>query len=134
MNIKKEWPPNINELRSYFDFDGFKPVFAWGSILYNPSGDEIPIDLELHEAVHSQQQKQFSSVEFWWKKYVLDRVFRLEMELEAYSKQLEFIKKHTNAKIAKQALEDFSTTLSSKLYNLDLTKERSSTLIRLWSK
>lgn len=129
MQIKAEYPPNIAEIRKYLVPDE-KAVFAFGDVIYNPSGQDLDADLEFHENVHKIQQKNFTSPEIWWTAYLLDSSFRLSQEVEAYAKQYDFIKRHTPAKYYEACLEDFSEALSSPMYQLDISKDQARTLIR----
>lgn len=132
--IIKNWPPNIIKIRQHFpDLDRHVPVFAYGNVIYSPFLNDLPEDLIFHERVHFQQQAKFPSPDLWWERYLEDAGFRLEQELEAYVAQYWFVKKHI-PKAAKDALFDFSTALSSSLYNLDITTGRAATIIRLREK
>jgi hypothetical protein len=43
----------------------------------------MPQDLIEHEKVHLQQQFEYGDADAWWDKYLNDKTFRLEQELEA---------------------------------------------------
>ena len=136
MKIIKSWPPNKTELAQFFplNLSNYKPIFPWGEdIIYNPHEEEIPPDVMFHEQIHAKQQIQFMSPELWWSKYIWDREFRLSQEVEAYAKQLEFVKKTLNAKAVKEALDDFADNLSSPLYQLKIPKYKAHSLIRHYS-
>ena len=85
MQIVEDFPPNIAEIREVFPLKG-RELFAYGDIIYNPSGLNIPNELIAHECVHQEQQGE--NVEDWWKKYLTDPAFRYIMELEAH--QIEY--------------------------------------------
>lgn len=60
-------------------------LFAWGKIIYNPSGVSIPIWLRAHEGVHGRRQLAFEGgVEDWWDRYIEDSKFRMAEELPAH--------------------------------------------------
>ena len=129
MEVVKGFPPNIIEIRKHL-----KPpkgaIFCYGSKVYNPSGGEIPPDIELHEHVHIKQQSAYTSPEVWWAKYLLDVRFRRLQELEAYSKQYRFVKDALGAKAAKECLDELSDNMSSPQYKLEITKHQAETMIR----
>lgn len=85
MQIKKEYPPNINDITAKFPLT-LDVVFTYGDTIYSPAGTELPKHLIVHESIHSKQQLAMG-VEAWWKKYIEDESFRLEQELEAYAAQ-----------------------------------------------
>lgn len=131
MKIIKDWPPNKNELAQFFPLDlpNYKPIFPWGKdIIYNPHEEEIPPDVMFHEQVHAEQQGEFP--ERWWQRYALDKEFRKEQEVEAYAKQLQFVKNSLNAKAVKECLDDLADNLSSPLYQLGIEKHKAQSLIR----
>ncbi|MCK6462867.1 MAG: hypothetical protein L6Q29_03575 [Candidatus Pacebacteria bacterium] len=131
----KNYPPNYSELQRFFPLNlpDYVPLFPYGDILYNPSGGEIAPDVLFHEEIHSNQQKKFSTPEQWWAKYIYDRYFRLEQELEAYYLQWQFVKKSLGSKAAKECLEELSDNLSSPLYQLNLTRSQAKTKIRKYA-
>lgn len=132
MRVIQQNPPNYQELKRSFPIDDtrFNPLFPFGEVLYNPRGVEIPEDVLFHEEIHSRQQKHFTSPEVWWSKYILDKTFRLNQEVEAYSAQLKFIKKHVSNKIAKEVLFELASNLSSDLYRLNLSYQQAESMIR----
>lgn len=134
MKIIKDYPPNYSELKRFFPLDlpDYVPVFPWGDVLYNPSGNEISPDLMFHEEIHSKQQGDYP--EIWWQRYCSDSQFRLEQEVEAYAGQLNFVKRALGSKIAKEFLGCFAKDLSSPLYQLKITYFQAETLIRCHSK
>lgn len=133
IKIKQEYPPNIEEIKRYLETNQ-DTIYAYGSFVYNPSGKEIPPDVLTHENVHSQQQKNFASPELWWSKYLIDREFRKQEEVEAFAKQWRWIKPYLPSQGVKDALNEFAQLLSSPLYDLDLTHSQAETLIRYYEK
>lgn len=129
MIIKKELPPNIEEIRRA-GLGNEGTIYTYGDTIYNPSGEEIPEDIEFHEFIHSKQQKAYGSVENWWVKYCWDKEFRLEAEVEAYASQYAVIRKSYPVKACREALDEFASNLSSNMYQLYITKSRAESLIR----
>jgi hypothetical protein len=129
VKIVDKFPPNYSEIKAGGLSDE-NSIFCYGDIIYNPKGKEIPIDIHFHEEIHSGQQKLYASPQFWWFKYIHDKEFRKSQEEEAFSKQYNFVKKLYKNKEQKQALDEFATILSSKMYKLDITKSQAETIIR----
>ena len=127
MEIVKGYPPNIESIKLVFPVNDHT-VYAYGDIIYSPQGDKLRPDLIYHENVHKEQQA--GDPEAWWGKYLTDVQFRLEQEVEAYAKQVEFVRVHTTAKIAKKCLEDCAKQLASPLYNLGIDYYQACTMIR----
>jgi len=116
MKIIKEYPPNMGDIRrTFIAVDNHKPIFAYGNIIYNPHDVKITPDLEAHEQVHCDQQGDYPDV--WWFRYLSDRDFRFEQELEAYGTQYAFVKKHiNNSKLLDWGLDKMAEALSGELY------------------
>lgn len=132
MQVRNEYPPNYEQIR--LKFKAFpNTVYCFGETIYNPDGIEVPEDIIYHEWVHSEQQKVFGTPELWWAKYIVDAEFRTEQEVEAYAKQFQWIRKHTNSNIAKLALEEMSVNLSSPMYKTGLTYQQAFTRIRKYA-
>lgn len=129
MEILKGYPPNIETIKLAFDVTEDQ-LFPYGDKLYNPNDDEIAPDIMFHEQVHSEQQA--GNPEGWWHQYITDRDFRLSQEVEAYNKQLEFVKTEYNNKEVKGCLDELSDNLSSPLYKLNISKHKAETYIRKW--
>lgn len=134
MKILETPPPNFAEIKQYFDVDKYKPVFCYGDTIFNPYKTQIPIDIQIHEEVHSKQQSEYSNPSFWWQCYLLDKDFRAKMETEAYAVQWQWVKDNLPAKASKEALNEFAENLSSPLYDLDITTSQAETLIRHYGK
>ena len=128
MEIKKEFPPNFKEIKQNFPTSE-NTVYCYGNIIYNPSGQEIPIDIQYHESIHSRQQLKYMSPDIWWTKYIYDSNFRLTQELEAFAEQLNFVKRSLGSKASKYCLEELAENLSI-LYNLNISYYRAHSLIR----
>ncbi len=91
LEIKKEFPPNIKEIKKVFSLKGKKPIFAWNPVIYAPYGGDIDEPLKIHELTHFEQQGDYP--ELWWKYYLSDPKFRLEAEIEAYYNQFQALKR-----------------------------------------
>ncbi len=125
--IIKEYPPNYQRIKQVFN-PPENVIYCYGDKIYNPSDAKIEDHLLIHEGVHEKQQK-FIGVEAWWERYLTDKDFRLEQELEAYATQYNFIKSKTTEKIYSQFLDMFAKHLST-IYKLDISKNKAQVLIR----
>lgn len=128
MKVVKDFPPNFSEIKSVLNPDSTM-VYTYGNIVYNPSGGEIPADIEYHETIHQKQQSFYTDPSFWWALYLNDKRFRLEQELEAFYGQWQFVKRSLPSKIAEECLDELAFNLS-KLYNLAINRHQAKTLLR----
>lgn len=126
MNIVKSYPPNYELVKLALPVTESN-IYCYGDTIYNPSGGYIPDDILYHENVHKEQQGD--EVELWWNRYLRDKDFRYEQELEAYAKQYNLIKQHFSAQISKEALYELAKNLST-LYNIDISLHQAETSIR----
>lgn len=74
----------LKEFSKVFNIDE-DTVIAYDGIIY--SNKVLPPDMIVHEKTHLEQQRRYGLRKFT-KKYLNDKDFRLEMEKEAYQKQL----------------------------------------------
>ncbi len=92
MNIIHEKPPVYNLYRSAFGSavnweKGI--IIAYDNAIYSsitPSQDEIE-----HEKVHLRQQNDIG-LDIWVQRYIHDAKFRLDMETEAYVRQVNYLR------------------------------------------
>jgi hypothetical protein len=88
MEIKAAFPPNIDQIDEVFKVkDKTGIIYAYGSVIYNPSNIFIPEFLIAHESVHCKRQG--SDVEKWWEKYLTDVEFRYVEELHSHAKEFQ---------------------------------------------
>jgi hypothetical protein len=127
VKIEQGFPPNILEIKNKFPIT-VNTVYAYGETLYNPSGQEIPQDLMVHEETH-QRQQQVLGVEQWWGMYLTQDGFRLRQEVEAYGEQYKFLKTVLNRKGRLGILQRLAQTLSSPLYGNIINKKEAQELI-----
>lgn len=90
--MKLDYPPTYKQILKA----GMKPlhgtVYTYGDTIYNPDGIELPLDLVAHEMRHmSQQGKNEKGAKKWYKEYLLDTRFRLDVEADAYHAQYKFL-------------------------------------------
>ena len=132
MNKIQGFPPNYEEIKKFFPTSIYT-IYTWGENLYvHPLNDlEILPDVELHESIHSKQQKD---PVLWWRRYLVDPKFRLEQEVEAYAKQYAFIVKNVPTKLHKEYLFAYASDLASDMYGLGKSYAQMENLIRLTAK
>lgn len=125
MKIVEAFPPQWDEIIKSFPSAKYSKVLliTIGDTCYNPYKVVMRQDLMVHEEVHSHQQLSSGDVDKWINKYIHDSTFRFNAELEAYSVQLQFIKKIYGQKKYKEALKFFSKALSSPLYGKICSEE-----------
>jgi len=90
MKIKYEFPPIYDLVTKSFGSMDKYIVYTYGDTIYSPHGIVPSDNVIVHETVHSRQQDK--DPQSWWERYVEDKTFRLEQELEAYRAQYQFYK------------------------------------------
>ena len=131
IKIKEEYPPNIDLIREYLE-PPKGSIFAYDEIIYNPDKIQVYEDVIEHEKVHFKQQARFTSPDYWYIKYLIDKDFRKEQEIEAYSAQYQFLKKIIRNKELKQALQEMANALSND-YKLDILYFEAESRIRKYN-
>ncbi len=106
----------LKEFSKYFKIDN-DTVIAYIDTIY--SNHILPPDVLVHELVHIEQQKKHGITTFT-KRYLNDKKFRLEMEKEAYIKQLNSIQ---DVGLREAVLKDVINALTSGLYGNVTYKE-----------
>jgi hypothetical protein len=82
--------------------------------------------------VHIKQQGD--NPKEWWDKYLTDKKFRLEQEVEAYGIQFASLKSVVRDDISKQFLTRFAVVLSSPMYGSMLSLQEAESKIRNYAK
>ncbi len=128
MKIINKLPPIYNKIIK----SDLKPnkytIYTYGDVIYNPNNLNIPDDLIVHESIHSRQQ--IHNVDEWWNKYLLNKEFRLNQELEAYVAQYRFIcMKVKDRNQRNKILLDICNILSSEIYGNIITSSIARKLI-----
>ena len=134
MTIVCGFPPNFDAIAAAFPMDKFtRAIFCYGSTIYNPSGGAISEALVEHEAVHEAQQG--SSINEWWRAYIVDPAFRLAQEIPAHQREYEVFCETARDRVARRLyLSNISRRLASPLYGNLITLDRARTLIKGFSK
>lgn len=129
MKIIKGYPPNIELIKITL---GIYPnaLYCYGDTVYTPEGHDIPLDIQLHEKVHIEQQAKELNPDLWWSKYLKDRDFRQEMEVEAYAVQYAYVKGKIPVQGSAQCLFELANNLKSPQYKLGLSYGKAESLIR----
>ena len=109
MKIVNSTPPNIDQIKEKFPLSG-NEIFAFGDIIFNPGGFDIPAWLVAHEEVHQKQQGD--DVEGWWGRYLVDAEFRYQMEFEAHLREYKSYCYHVKDRNAQTR---YLTTVARKL-------------------
>lgn len=128
MEIVAGYPPNYAEIKKKFKFNNQNVVFTYGDKVYVPNGKPLPDHLEVHESTHIKQQAEIGA-EKWWERYLQDKNFRLEQEVEAYKNQYAFISQNYGRNDRKGFLKKISNDLSSEMYGGIVTRKEAVDLI-----
>lgn len=125
MKVVNKYPPNYKAICEAIPnvVNQKDAVFTYGDTIYNPYKGEIQDHLEVHESVHMNQQKKVGRDE-WWSKYLTDRDFRLEQEVEAYRAQYKFVFKSYGRAVATGFLREIANDLSGKMYGDILNRKQ----------
>lgn len=124
MKVIKAFPPNFVQLSKHFPIKG-KPgiLYAYGDVLYNPSGVKVTPWIMAHEEVHGmRQQDEGMSLGEWWDSYINYDDFRLKEELLAHRAEWQTYKS-VHDWSSGYYLDTISTRLSSPLYGSLLSFE-----------
>lgn len=86
MELVRERPPLFDEIDAAFNVKGAPILFAWGAVIYAPSGIvDVGRHMQAHEEVHGMRQLAYpGGVEAWWRRYIADPEFRLAEEIVAH--------------------------------------------------
>lgn len=131
MKIMQQFPPNYAAICSRFPAVRLMPgiIFAYGDRVYNPSGNELPDHVIVHESVHFEQQKE-SGPATWWARYLQDNEFRLSQEVEAYQAQYRYLCATSDRGHRRRILKKIIHDLSGAMYGKMLTKKEAEALIK----
>lgn len=142
----------FDEIAKVFDVRGKPVLFAWGDIIFAPSGvSSVSPQLIAHEGVHGKRQKSFSytklfirgepepidldadreqSIAGWWKMYLSDPEFRLEEEkLGHRAEYLALCAALPSRSDRRRHLSHVAGRLASPLYRYSITKEQAKTYL-----
>lgn len=114
MIISKKIPPIYDTIKKVLNVNWDRGIcIVYGDTCH--SKYPLSEDLKVHEETHVRQQTIWGPEE-WWRKYLSDKKFRLEQEIEAYQNQAEWIKTNSPANYRRIALNQIAKDLSSGLY------------------
>lgn len=131
MKTVRAFPPNYADIcKAIPSVRGMRGVvFTYGDACYvQPTGNPtLSLDLEAHEETHVQQQAEIGA-DVWWQRYLSDKKFRLEQELEAYKVQYVVLQQFPRA-VRRKRLAAISKDLGGKMYGGIITSEQAKRLI-----
>lgn len=118
----------FDEISEAFNMCGKDVIFAWGGVIYNPSGLAIPPELIEHERVHCHRQGK--DVEGWWRRYIDDPAFRLAEEIPAHHAEYMHLIQSGNRNQRRRALKTVAGRLASPLYGRMISAEASKRVVK----
>ncbi len=131
MYIKNEKPPIWEEANAMFEIDHSRAIYTYGDTIYNPAAIAIDELLLVHESVHSGQQEQCGGPQNWWRKYLADKNFRLDEEVEAYHAQYRAMcKRYKDGNTQTRYLHEIASHLASPLYKIGISQPEAMRRIR----
>lgn len=95
--IVKDFPPNFEIISLAMPKAGRDHTYSYGGKIYNPSGKELPVEIQYHELIHWEQQQEMGGSDAWWNEYCINPDFRLDQEMEAYCRQYRYMRERTEA-------------------------------------
>lgn len=97
--ITEQLPPNFKQIELYVSSGAFEPakgeIYPYAPYIFNPNKTYIDAPLLVHMITHILQQEKMG-VKAWWDKYLRDKSFRLEQEIEAFQTQYRELKKEVS--------------------------------------
>lgn len=126
-----EYPPNIADIRAAFPSIVGRDsiIFAYAPDVYVPSGEPMSPQLAAHEATHIRQQGDNPA--HWWSRYLSDREFRYEQELEAHRVEYQVVCHRIKDRNARALyLNDMSSRLASGMYGSVVSRREAIAAIR----
>ena len=116
--------PLLEEYRKVFPITD-RTIFAYDHDIY--TNYDLPPDLIVHEEQHHKQQDEYG-LNYWIANYLNDVNFRLDMEIDAYRKQLRSIKdRNFRYKIMLESV----IHLASGLYGNIITREEATKRLKI---
>lgn len=139
MKIVNELPPEklLNGIRAAgMAPDLTRTFFTYGDTIYNPGGMNLPDHIIEHEEVHCDQQAAYAGgVDGWWSRYLLDPLFRVQQEAEAYGMQYRYMCAHQKDRNARtRILLDLAGFLSGPMYGRTINRQAAADLIKKHAK
>lgn len=118
MQVVVGYPPNFAAISAAFpQARNTGVLFAYGEIVYNPSGVVIPPQLIAHEGVHEIQQVATGGPSKWWTSYIDDAMFRLAQELPAHQAEFaHYCRRVKDRNLQAKMLHGIASRLSGPLY------------------
>lgn len=132
MKIVVGRPPNYEEIVAAFPLAARMPgvIFAYGSEIFNPSGNLLPASLVVHESVHSERQAEVGGPSLWWRDYISDIEFRFGEEVLAHRAEYQhFNTSGAGRNARRQYLSQVAHRLASPLYGSMVSASKAKALI-----
>jgi hypothetical protein len=128
MKILTEKPKIYDRLNKEFGADWDKGVIiTYGGNIYCKAGAVSP-DLLVHEMVHVRQQEGWDADEYA-EKYLNDKLFRYEKEVEAYKAQADWLRKNVRDRNKLNRILRHIWTAMSTMYGDMITFQEAQKLI-----
>lgn len=130
LRVAIERPPNFAEIaRVFVGVERVRGVlFCYGDTVFDPDGVGLTDALLAHEQVHSDRQG--STPDEWWARYLTDTAFRLGEEVPAHQAEYRVIYSAERERSQRrQHLKSIAQRLSGPLYSHMLTFDKARKLI-----
>ena len=129
--IIEDFPPLYDDIVEAFGLKSDNSIlFSWGDRLYNPHSLVIVPQLIAHEAVHGERQGTHWDIIDWWKRYMDDRLFRLQEEIPAHRAEYEYMAANGNRAQRRGCLRVVANRLAAPLYGRLLSRSSAEAVLR----
>lgn len=126
-------PPVYEAVRKAWglDWETRGVVMVYGDTIHQSFPEKMDPDLYVHELVHVRQHTAYpGGAEAWWKRYMEDKTFRIDQELEAYRTQYKWCQENVDRNTRRAILKHCAKDLSSDLYGNVMTYDQAVDLIK----
>lgn len=135
MRLVRDRPPLYDEICKVFDVRGKPVLFAWGDVIYAPSGvSSVSKQVMAHESVHGRRQLTYidgigydsgmKRIEHWWHRYLIDATFRLAEEKLGHKAEYEELCEMLPSRSDRRRhLSHVAGRLAAPLYRYAITKD-----------
>lgn len=129
MKIIIDYPPIYDYIRKVFPDANRGVIFAWGGIIYNPSGIKVKPELVAHESVHGRRQGK--DIRGWWEQYLYDKEFRLVEETFGHFAEMDYLLgPNPNRQMRRRQLKQTAKRLARPVYRYGITRARAEQLLK----
>lgn len=126
--IYRSLPPNYDKIIAAIPAARrMDAVFCYGQTVHVVGNRRLAPEILVHETVHAHQQ---INPEEWWDRYLVDKKFRLQQEIEAHRREYSARIDGKGRSERRSALAEISKRLASSFYGGIISKDEARLLIQ----